>query len=250
MSGCFRSSCPEQGEEKACPNSLQNAFFHAFPQVTPAGALHHNPATSWPLCSRKTLSIPFSRQQRTVGRSVLLFLAATASGKTLPRQPTAMWLLHAYFLLFPSPPRGDLSRKHSTAGCKWSRAHPPALPPAPPRQMLEPAPTSLTPFCARLRGSCEGQGAAPRRDGQKTTGFFLPAGEPPFCLPDSSPEKQAAPLPALRCSRERIHNHTPFVTLGSESDRAPLHLFPHFVKQEGRPQHISSPKKAANSFSR
>lgn len=36
----------------------------------------------------------------------------------------------------------------------------------------------------------------------------------------------------------------------NQTDRAPLHLFPHFVKQEGRPQHISSPKKAANSFSR
>lgn len=58
LSDCFRSSCPEREEKKACPDSPQNAFFRAFPQVTAAGALHHSPATSWPFCSRKAPEHP------------------------------------------------------------------------------------------------------------------------------------------------------------------------------------------------
>lgn len=91
----------------------------------------------------------------------------------------------------------------------------------------------------------------PQEEGQKAQSFLLPARERPSCLPDCSSEDKLRPC-QLHTARGRERAVAPRLSHleANQTDRAPLHLFSHFVEQEGRLQHISSPKKAANSFSR
>ena len=80
LPGRFRSSCPEQEEERPAPMPGRAPFSYVFAQVRSAAASQHNPATPLPFFSWKS---------------------PRASSKTSPSQVTAMRLLQTYFFLFP-----------------------------------------------------------------------------------------------------------------------------------------------------
>lgn len=94
-------------------------------------------------------------------------------------------------------------------------------------------------------------GKLPQDERLKAQSFLLLARERPSCLPESRSEDKLRPCQLHTApGRERAIAPRLSHLEANQTDRAPLHLFSHFVKQEGRLQHISLPKKAANSFSR